>query len=76
MKTLLIIFLAVLTLPILAQKPEDSPINFSAGIGPNYGILGVKTVFGKNHTGFLVGLGFLGEHLAVNTGLQLGIKSF
>lgn len=39
-----------------AARP-NFPISMGLGIGSNYGMLGVKTIVGKNNSGLLLGLG-------------------
>lgn len=75
MKTLFSILMAFCSIFMLGQKAENLPLNVSLGIGPNYGILGVKTIFGNDHTGLLIGTGVLNGKVAFNAGVQVSYKS-
>lgn len=59
-----------------AEKPPypKSFADIGIGLGPNYGIFGVKTVIGYKGSGLMVGLGKLEGFLAYEIGLQGSIK--
>ncbi len=75
MKILAMLLLVQVALPMKSQEKEESPINFSLGIGPNYGLIGLKTVLGENHSGLLIGSGVVNGKVSLNAGFQLAMKS-
>lgn len=55
-------------------KPPNTYIDLSAGIGMNYGMSGVKGVFGYNGSGLLIGVGSINNQFALQIGIQLSYK--
>lgn len=72
-----ILLICAIGLNTSAQDDSKSSIyNLSLGIGPNYGMIGSKSVIGKKHTGLMVGLGVVADKLAYQIGGQIGLGSF
>ena len=57
-----------------AQAETKSVVDIGFGVGFNYGMLGTKTVIGKNGSGLLIGLGYPGAP-AFEIGAQLSFSS-
>ena len=60
MKKILHLFLILIlstTVGFGQSKLPDSNINVGVGLGMNYGIFGIKTVFGYRNSGLLLGIG-------------------
>lgn len=51
-------------------------INSGIGIGPNYGMIGSKTVIGHKNIGLLIGLGLLGGQPTYEIGTELSAGMF
>jgi hypothetical protein len=56
LKFVFLLFIISFSYSAIAQMPT-SYANFSAGLGPNFGILGVKSVVGYKNSGLLLGFG-------------------
>ncbi len=39
------------------EERPNFPISVGLGLGPNYGLLGIKTIIGKNNSGLLISVG-------------------
>ncbi|MBI5538759.1 MAG: hypothetical protein HY951_01770 [Bacteroidia bacterium] len=52
----------------------NSIIDIGIGVGPNYGIMGFKTVLGYKGTGVMVGAGTISGMFAYEIGLQASAK--
>ena len=73
----LISFLLLTSIVYSKSKIPNSTLNLGAGIGQPYGGIGIKTVMGKNNSGFLIGLGqFSPGILTYTLGGQVAVKAF
>lgn len=72
-----LIILAILILNFSSGFSQKIDANFGLGIGTNYGVVGVKSVIGKNNSGVLVGIGSAGSGiLGFEVGYQQAYKSW
>ncbi len=55
---------------------RNSIIDIGIGAGPNYGIIGVKTVIGYKGSGLLIGTGMIQGMFAYEIGVQINPKWF
>jgi hypothetical protein len=78
MRFFIVFFSLFFSITAIAQTEVSLPsINMGVGVGPSYGLMGVKAVLGKNDSGMVIGLGsFMGEVFAYSYGYQMTIESF
>jgi hypothetical protein len=69
--SLFLIFFAIVDIYGQQELPK-SAMNVGLGLGPNYGIVGVKTVIGHKNSGVMFGLGY--PPLAFTPSYQIGAQ--
>ena len=53
---------------------KNTFLDIGVGLGPNYGIVGIKTVIGKNGTGLMIGLGKFDGYTTFSISFQAKYK--
>lgn len=60
------------------DPPSESPnfpVSLAFGAGANYGLIGMKSIIGRNNTGLLVGIGRVEGQIFGQLGFQLASKN-
>lgn len=74
---IMLMCISLIQFSAVAQEEIDYPgsiLDISAGIGPNHGVLGIKSVLGYKGTGLILGVGSFDGFTTTSVGFQVAVK--